>query len=72
MVFTCLYLFALLACLVIWLVIKHKRPNFENKGIGIINFGKLFQNSTVDSLNCFLNTGFKSLLHLGLSGPELW
>ena len=59
MVFTSLNLFALLGCLVIWLtfllVIEVKRPNFYNKDIGIINFGKFFQNFIVDTLNWLLN-----------------
>ena len=46
MAFTSLNLFALLGYIVIRLismfVIKVLQPNFYNKDIGIINFGKLF------------------------------
>ena len=59
MVSISLNLFALQGCLVIWLismlVIKVERPNVYNKGIGIINFGKLFLNVIVNTLNGFLN-----------------
>ena len=45
--------------LVNWLIsmlaIKTKRPNYYNKGIGMINFGKQFSKFIVDTLNWFLN-----------------
>ena len=56
MVFTSLNLIALLGCLVIWLslmfLIEVKGLNFY-KDIGIKNFGKLFLNFIVDTLNWF-------------------
>ena len=52
------------------LVIKVKQPNFYNKGISIINFGKLFLNFIIDTLNWFLNG--VSLLQQGLLKPELY
>ena len=59
MVFTSFNLFALLGCLVIWpismLVIKFQQSNCYNKGIGIINFGKLFLNFIIYALNWLLN-----------------
>ena len=58
-VFTSLNIFALLGCLVIWLilmlVIEVSWPIFYNKDIGIINFGKLFLKFIVDTLNWLLN-----------------
>ena len=56
------------------LAIKAYWPNVYNKGIGIINFGKIFSKFYInlDTLNWFLNTGLRSLLKQGLSEPEFY
>ena len=59
MVFTFLHLFGLLEYLVIWLtsmvVTNIWLLNFSNRGIGIINLGKLFVSFIVDTTNWSLN-----------------
>ena len=58
--FTFLNLFDLLEFLVKWLtpvpVIQFKLINVSNRALGIINFGKRFQNSIADTMNWFLNS----------------
>ena len=76
--FTFLNLFALLECLVIWLismpVIKVKLPNFSKRAIGIMNFERLFSKfyRRHYELVSKFNVGLKTLLHLGLSEPDFY
>ena len=56
------------------LVIEVSRPNFYNKDIGIINFGKHFSKfyRRHSELVSKCNTGLRSLLQKGLSEPEFY
>ena len=47
---------------VLMLVTQHCLPNFSNRGIGIINFGKFFLSFIVDTTNWLLNTITKTRL----------
>ena len=57
---TFLNLFDLLECLVMWLtlmhVIKSYLVKFSFRGIGIINFEKVFQSFIADTINWFQNS----------------
>ena len=43
-----------------------------NRDIGIINFERLSPNCIADTMNWFLNSMLKTLLHQGLSEPEVY